>query len=217
MLVPDVLSCLRKDTNVECVPLTIVFFVCFHQMTAEDLSSASADRSTERMMHQLHTSSRIARPPRPDPPVSARETFDRNQLEFQEHSHEELQEEEYEKDNKKHVTFAPPQDDYSKTKEIMALVSSMRAFQDAGRYLNANERRHLRTMSCSGQNSFQRSIHMDPVSSIATTTVVAFLCGYVMATLLSTSSVPYRGASGTSSSLPPSTRKAVDRMMSYVH
>lgn len=216
MLVPDVLSCLRKVTNVESVPLTSVFFVFFHQMTAEDLSSASADRSAERMMHQLHTSSRIARPPRPDPPVSARETFDRNQLEFQEHSNEEEFQEE-ERENKKHVTFAPPQDDYSKTKEVMALVSSMRAFQDAGRYLTSDERRHLRTMSCSGQNSFQRSIHMDPVSSMATSTVIAFLCGYVMATLLSTTSVSYRGASGTSSSLPPSTRKAVDRMMSYVH
>lgn len=45
-------------------------------MTVEDLSHASADRYTDRMIHDVHATSQTRFPPRPPPTVSAREILE---------------------------------------------------------------------------------------------------------------------------------------------
>lgn len=170
---------------------------------AEDLSYASADRNAERMMHQLHNTSRLAHPPRVEPPMSSRETFDRDQSPPSNTERSTTQD---------HADVPPPlKDDASKAKEIVSLVSSMRAVHDAGHYLTPEQRRNLRVMSCSGHNAFQRSLYTDPLSSATSMSILSFLIGYVIASLMRPS-VHYRGVTHPSSSC----NRAVDRMMSYV-
>lgn len=45
-------------------------------MTVEELSHASADRCTDRMMHDVRTTAQIRFPPRPPPTFSARESLE---------------------------------------------------------------------------------------------------------------------------------------------
>jgi len=51
-------------------------------MTAETLSLATADRYNSRMQHDVQSTSRMSAPPRPDPPLFARESVDANIDEF---------------------------------------------------------------------------------------------------------------------------------------
>lgn len=144
-------------------------------MTAEDLSYASADRSTERMLHELQHTGRLVRPPRMAPPSSSRETFDRT-----------LEEDE---------TQAPT---------VSAKVSPV---AQPSRAVNSNP-------SSVYIPHIPPRVQPEAISPVITTGVLAFLLGYVMATMNNNNNV---SSQCFRSSEPSSVcRRTIERMLNFV-
>ena len=161
-------------------------------------------------MHELTSTSRMVRPPRIDPPASARES----------------------------LADPPPPDapspmpfgtrgvgsEGSRAVAAEAPVSARAAVPDTNKtvrdifkafeevegefyaHLTPEERQRIRVATCLPS---QRTIHAHPVSAITTSSIAAILIGFMAGLVLRGSPGVYRGPSSTA-------RRAVDTLVGYV-
>lgn len=169
-------------------------------MTAEDLSSASAERHTDRVLHELQSTARLARPPRIEPPASARES---------------LSDPVHDDAPPSPATPPPPAPVVSarmavanaetKAHEMMRLFDDVE--NDLAHYLTPSERRRVRSASCA--LPVERAIVSHPLASFLTSALLAALLGmFAGACMRPSAPAGYR--------LPSrATRSNVDRLVGY--
>ena len=188
-------------------------------MTAhsDDLSSASADRNADRMMHTLHHSSRRANVPRMALPVSARETS----AETDEPT--EVVEEAYESEVVKTA-------DRVVDATVDKLSVAARGF--AGALVNADpnalsdvltpeEQRQLQHHLVAGKHTVLRTIHLYPVECVAAAVVLSSALGALLMKQSLVKAHPecaFKGSDEPSfgDRLSRGSRKVIDRMLEYV-
>ena len=158
----------------------------------EDLSSASAARNVDRMVHQTSYMSKFPGPV--SMPVSARLGVDDTTTD----------------DVAPTAAAAPPATPQQRVQEVMG------ALQDLGddfyAYTTHAERAEVRRATCPPRHAWQRAVHANPESSLLTSSLVAVALGVLGGTLLtasSSSSSPFRGEVSSTSA------RTVDRMLRY--
>ena len=180
-------------------------------MPVEELSSLSAERSNERMIHSLHASARISRPPRMALPLSARAT------DVVEHKDEETEKRAPSDD---HTESTAPATTKTKglrsddPRTVHSLVEGVAAAGDAlYQYTTPEERTRLRCATAPSHASLQRVVYTNPASCIATTALLATAFGVLLAYLYTAPpAAPGYRAVGAASAL---SRRTVDRMVEY--
>ena len=152
----------------------------------EDLSSASAARNVDRMVHQTSYMSKF--PSSATMPISARIG---------------------EEATTEPVTAtAPPPTPQERVHEIMG------ALQDLGddfyAYTTPSERADVRRATCPPRHTLQRAVNANPETSLFTSSLIAVALGILVGTMFSPSSTSFRGEGAASTN-----QRAVDRMMRY--
>lgn len=180
---------------------------------SEELSSASAGRNAERMLHQVHATSRITRPPRMALPTSARgEHGDEDAAAAPRVAFAAVSAREATTDGDE----TPPTDPAAQVRKALdTILSSADSFYH---YTTPTERAQVRRATCAPDASLERAIQSTPLQSLLTSTAVAAGIGILVGSLVASCMAP-------SPSLPPpmlrggapssTNRRAVDRMLSY--
>ena len=159
----------------------------------EDLSSASAARNVDRMVHQTTYLSKFPRPV--SMPISARLGEDAAAAEAPPTETE--------------TAAAPsPETPQERVREVMSALHNLG--DDFYAYTTHEERAEVRRATCPPRNALQRAVHANPESSLFTTGLVAIVAGVIVGTMFSPSPSPtFQGVASSTS------KRAVDRMLRY--
>ena len=204
-------------------------------MTFEDLSSASASRSTNKMMHDVHSTQRIRHPPRPDMPLSGRENLDSGR---QESSIAMIatagtpEEDDIVVETRQVAptatttnplnstsTATPPKTTNELVEDFMRMFKILepKLFQ----YLNRQESTRLRLSTLPPQSQ-SRTLYTHPEQSAIALVVISVTLTVLFMTWQQSSDTVYRGTTHTvTEHIPPSgtassSVRAVDKLMNLV-
>jgi hypothetical protein len=160
----------------------------------EDLSSASAARNVDRMVHQTSYMSKFPTPMAM--PLSARIGEDAAAAAPEEAA----------------PAAAPPaQSTQERVQEVLSALQELG--DDFYAYTTHSERAEVRRATCPPRRALQRAVHANPESSLLTTSLVAIVLGVVVGTIFtpqpSSSSPAYQGTASSSC------KRAVERMLHY--
>ena len=151
----------------------------------DELSSASADRNVDRMMHQT---SYLSRHPAPlSMPLSARAAT-----------------EETEEEPAK--TVKPPPTPQAQVADVLNALESLGP--DFYAHTTPTERSQVRRATCPPHSSLERTVHTNPQCSLLTASLLAMAVGVLVGTTCASSPSSRFRATSTS-------KRAVDRMLRY--
>lgn len=178
----------------------------------EELSSARAARSANRMIHEVQHTTRLARPPRADPPAWSRDAPPTDE--------EAAVEEAPAVVSARPAAAAPPPADAATTAATL-WAAFLEVETELYLHLDTEQRRRLRLATCPPHGVVERTVQSGPLSSLATAALAAACLGAVLAAATMPAAAPrrpgalaYRAveAAATSSTC----RRAVDRMVDFL-
>lgn len=212
MRINSVAKCLSQT----CTQAIMFFLLADSQMTMEELSSESAKRNVIRMTDDVNKSSRIAFPPRVDPPQSSRDSLSNKYKEDGASDHLEDSTVSARAADIKEAAAPPkinnkltPPDD---TEVVRHILHSLHLVQNKFFYMTTPEQRaFVRATTCSPQGVNLRSAYTHPTGTLIATMLMSFVIGFAFAeqTSSTSNSSPFRGVT-------TACKRTVDRMVRFV-